>query len=61
MRGEVYGVYFGGEVVTVWVTGGMNVRPEVWALAGGQVMLTVGQGALIGWSGRYQLEVGRVH
>ena len=39
MRGEVYGVYFVGEVVTVCVTRGMSVRPEVWALDGGQGML----------------------
>ena len=61
MRGEVYGVYFVGEVVTVCVTRGMSVRPEVWALDGGQGMLTGGQGKRTGWSGRLWLEVGRVH
>ena len=61
MRGGVYGVYFVGEVVTVCVTGGMGVNPEVWALDGGQGMLTGGQGKRTGWSGRLWLEVGRVH
>ena len=61
MRGEVYGVYSVDEVVTVWVTRGRSVRPEVWALDGGQGVLTGGQGKRTGWSGRLWLEVGRVH
>ena len=48
--------------LTRGVTGGMDVRPEVWALAGGQGMLAGGQGdTRTGGSGRHWLEVRRVH